>query len=286
MKSTLRKLRNSAKGRAKSFAGNSLGIGLIDSFHMDDPYRDYKTNINIGAGGWSHPNWTCLDLPSEWYHKSGETKFRPFDILKDDIPYGDGEVDLIYCSQVIEHIPESAADKLFAEFARVLAPTGGIRLIGPDARLLYHMYKDAPAHYWSHQYEWTRGPLSTEHDLSKWTPADFVVRELATPRLRHYKHAIDPVQPEQLEGKSFEELIHFLLDGLQFRYDMPGDHINWWTFEKLAGKFEKVGLQPFRSGFGQSMFPPFKEVAFFDNSHYWTSFFVDAVHADGKGSAR
>lgn len=61
-----------------------------------------------------------IDAHSAWTE-------RYFDVVDYDgktIPVADGKVDVVFSSNVLEHIPEDALQKLFTEMRRVLAPGG------------------------------------------------------------------------------------------------------------------------------------------------------------------
>jgi SAM-dependent methyltransferase len=56
----------------------------------------------------------------------------------------DGTVDLVFSSNVLEHLPEKrAVDAVLREARRVLRPGGQLVLMGPNVRLL-------PGHYWDY----------------------------------------------------------------------------------------------------------------------------------------
>ena len=65
------------------------------------------------------------------------------------LPFADGAVDLIYCSHVIEHVPNEVVANMFKEAFRVLKPGGGIRVACPDAALFLIAYENKDVEFLS-----------------------------------------------------------------------------------------------------------------------------------------
>jgi SAM-dependent methyltransferase len=82
--------------------------------------------------------WVGLDLPSSAEvaeRTRADAEFATFD--GERIPFDDGEFELVFCKQVLEHV--ARPEPLAAEVARVLAPGG--RLIGSTSQLEpYHSH--------------------------------------------------------------------------------------------------------------------------------------------------
>ncbi|QQR91010.1 MAG: hypothetical protein IPJ88_04565 [Myxococcales bacterium] len=111
---------------------------------------------------------------------------------------------------------------------------------------------------------------------------DYIVREIATPRCRYYKHAVSGMQPAEVEQLikelSYREFMERLVEGLEFRKDFPGDHINWWDEDKIIDLLKQVGFsEVYPSRRGQSMFPPLTDLDLFDSTQPNNSLFVEAV---------
>lgn len=58
----------------------------------------------------------------------------------------DHHMDVIFCSNVLEHLPREDIRHTLAEFRRVLAPTGRIVLLQPNFRYSYRQYFDDYTH--------------------------------------------------------------------------------------------------------------------------------------------
>lgn len=96
-----------------------LGCGAGDSI---DVFRRFDPAVR----------WVGLDLPSSPEvdsRRRSDAEFAVFD--GESIPFGDGEFELVYCKQVLEHVRRP--EPLLAEVARVLAPGG--HLVGSTSQL-------------------------------------------------------------------------------------------------------------------------------------------------------
>ncbi|SBV92342.1 conserved hypothetical protein [uncultured Desulfovibrio sp.] len=238
-----------------------------------------KAKINIGAGAFSAAGWTNLDFPSEWYSSRQTAEFIPFDIRKDALPFANSSITLAYCSHVIEHIEEEYIRSLFADVYRVLRPKGVFRVICPDAEALYMATKHYPQ-YWSWRDAWFQGKWrdpQTPHPK----PLDYLVREIATPRCKQYIKRMsvfpDDILKDAFETMAMDEFLNFIVHKLQFRPEAPGDHIQWYSFEKLSVALQQAGFTVIRSGFGGSVHPEMQDVTIFDTKSPMLSLYVDAI---------
>jgi predicted SAM-dependent methyltransferase len=84
-----------------------------------------KTYLNIGCGDRFHPDWVNIDMAP--YNDS----IRKVNILR-GLPFEDASFDVVYHSQVIEHIPKEKVDFFISECSRVLKSGGIIRVACPD----------------------------------------------------------------------------------------------------------------------------------------------------------
>lgn len=93
--------------------------------------------INIGCGEFPAEGWLNVDITSE------EGGPQP-DIIAsaEDMPFGDGTVGMLYAGHVLEHIEISKVPAILEEFRRVLAPTGGMLIVGPDLDRAEAYYPD------------------------------------------------------------------------------------------------------------------------------------------------
>ena len=122
------------------------------------------TRLNIGCGRSPTPGWINYDnSPSVWMarwpmlaslaarlglidrHALAFVGFcRSRNIRHADaarrIPHGDGTVDAIYASHMLEHLDRAEARAFLAECRRVLKPGGILRLTVPDLRNAAYQY--------------------------------------------------------------------------------------------------------------------------------------------------
>jgi SAM-dependent methyltransferase len=234
------------------------------------------TCINIGSGRWHHPKWTNLDLVSDWYHQDKTTSFIPFDITKDNLPFQNSTIDLAYCSHVIEHLEDERIKHFFSEVIRVLKPGGGFRVTCPDSKFLFEISKQ-PGSFWAQRHYWALGPQSSCQDLTQWTNLDFLVREIATPKCRHYLNKTHDVSNDSLGKLDYESLMNELTRNLKFNPKFPGNHINWWDIDKIRRFFSDFDTKVIHSRMEASIFKPMQDIRFFDSTAPWMSVYVDII---------
>lgn len=246
--------------------------------HTSKARKQNRVLLNIGSGNWSHDGWTNLDHLSDWYNKDQRSHhIIPYNIREDSIPYEDNTVDAIYCSHVIEHIENIHIEKLFRECFRVLKKGGIIRITCPDSEFLYNVSKTSND-YWVWRDSWFK---SEQYYDQKYKPRtiDYLVREVATPMLLHYKNSINTKDyTEAYEELSMTDFFEYLTKELVFREDYVGDHINYWNFEKTNKYLTKAGFPSvFESKYGASVFLEMQYITKFDTTHPNMSLYVEAI---------
>ncbi|MBN2396283.1 MAG: methyltransferase domain-containing protein [Candidatus Atribacteria bacterium] len=90
--------------------------------------------LNVGCGKKYHPDWINLDL------KSNSPDVVAVNLLK-GIPFPDNYFQVVYHSQVLEHIPKEKANEFVKECYRVLRPNGIMRVVVPDLENIIDEYK-------------------------------------------------------------------------------------------------------------------------------------------------
>lgn len=118
--------------------------------------------VNLGCGpsgidGWINYDWGMLPLLSKmpWLrdvliklkilsknYLVDWATIRLVDIRK-RLPLGDGSVDYIYCSHVLEHCEKYEVLNILKECHRVLKKSGILRVVLPDLNKLIKKYKNA-----------------------------------------------------------------------------------------------------------------------------------------------
>ncbi|MEO9945561.1 methyltransferase domain-containing protein [Paraglaciecola sp.] len=196
-----------------------------------------KVNLNVGAGGAPIDAFINLDVTSDWYNQHHQDlDFVEYDIRKDNLPYNDSTVDNIYCSHVIEHIENDAVERFLENSYRKLKPDGVLRIACPDAEFLYKtcLFDND---FWFWRRDWFRQNFPQKY-LNNLTQRDFLIREISTPRVRE-----DFVDQAKWTPDRMDEVLHELTQGLVFDLDNIGNHINFWTFNKLEKMGAKIGFK-------------------------------------------
>ena len=89
--------------------------------------------ISLGSGGVRFDGWTHVDADPQW---------QP-DVcmdLRDPLPFADASADFMQSEDFIGQLTLAEADAFFRECHRVLKPSGVLRLLTPDLRLLLSLY--------------------------------------------------------------------------------------------------------------------------------------------------
>ena len=81
--------------------------------------------LNVGCGTKFHRAWTNIDMVAT------DPAVQAVNLIK-GIPFAAGRFDLVYHSQVLEHIPKDKAPGFLTECMRVLKPGGILRVVVPD----------------------------------------------------------------------------------------------------------------------------------------------------------
>jgi predicted SAM-dependent methyltransferase len=90
-------------------------------------------NLNIGCGNKFHPDWHNAD----YNPVSDQVSFVD---IKKSLPYSDNSFDVIYHSQVLEHLTRIEGEYFISECFRILKPGGIIRIVVPDLENIVKEY--------------------------------------------------------------------------------------------------------------------------------------------------
>jgi SAM-dependent methyltransferase len=234
------------------------------------------TCLNVGSGGQALAGFTNLDVASEHYDRNRRGPFVQFDMRNDALPFQNASVDLIYCSHVIEHVEDEHVERFFRESARVLRKDGVLRISCPDASFLFQV-SSFPNSYWTWRWPLIAG---IGVDPTQLEQADFLTREVATSRFHESlaEHEIPHRQPilQTTDEATIEAELNRMTRGLQWNRRQIGQHINWWSYDKVvrfAGEsFRHVVRTPYRGSVSQ-----FMRTRDFDKTHPQMSLYVDCV---------
>jgi hypothetical protein len=144
------------------------------------------------------------------------------------------------------------------------------------------MRNDENWFYWDHYYETDyqhlfKGPATSVPLAERWL--HHVASELApndkTESARKY-HADEIMS--LIAEKGFEGSLDFFTGQCKFRPDRPGNHISWWTHNKVARYLREAGFSTvYRSGRNQSASPLMRNSDLFDSTHPQMSIYVEAI---------
>lgn len=189
-------------------------------------------NLNVGAGHQQISGFISLDLDSDWYRARGR-KFLEYNMLTDNLPCAGGTVDNIYCSHVIEHLPDDVVLRFLGEAHRVMRDGATLRIACPDAEFLWQV-SSFPNGYWKWREQWFTDPALNTDPTARPRRSDFFVREVATPNCALYRYRRNEVSyDDSLFESDFDTAIATVGRDLEFTTELPGDHINVWTYAKI-----------------------------------------------------
>ena len=163
----------------------------IDHFLADHPIR----KLQLGAGGVEMPGWLNTDIDPV-----GPEVF--LDAAK-PYPLPDNSIHYIFGEHVVEHVPLAAADVMFNECFRVLAPGGKLRLATPDLNRLAAILEHPNPSYIQQKFGWHRWPM-----LSPELSAVFIVNQ----ELHNWGHEFvytEAALRERLSAAGFQPITRF-----------------------------------------------------------------------------
>lgn len=233
-------------------------------------------NLNVGSGNQEIAGFMSLDLDSEWYWARGR-KFLAYNMITDQLPCNSGTVDNIYCSHVIEHLPNDVVLRFFGEAHRVLRNGGTLRIACPDAEFLWEVSAFSNG-YWKWRDQWFSDPVMATDPSVRARRSDYFVREVATPNCALYRNRRnDLTYDDTIFDKDFEAALQMVGGDLGFTAEFPGDHINAWTFAKLNEFAKSAGFTKIvRSKWGGSV-SEIMQHEDFDRTCPHMSLYVDLV---------
>jgi len=163
-------------------------------------------------------------------------------MITDELPCDNGTVDNIYCSHVIEHLPNDVVLRFLSEAHRVLRDGGTLRIACPDAEFLWEV-SSFPNGYWKWRDYWFSNPAQATDPSTRARRSDYFVREVATPNCALYRNRRNELAyDDSIFDRDFDSAMHTIGAGLEFTAEFPGDHINAWTFSKLNDFAKSAGF--------------------------------------------
>lgn len=89
--------------------------------------------LNVGCGKKFNAKWVNVDMVSNSKDVIAANLIKGF-------PFNDNQFDVVYHSQVLEHIPKDQAARFIKECYRVLKPGGILRVVVPDLENIVNEY--------------------------------------------------------------------------------------------------------------------------------------------------
>jgi len=247
---------------------------------------------NIGAGQFLHPYWTIIDKRNNCY-KDNPPPDIEFDLLSGErLPIEDNSTELIYCSHVLEHLDNKAAQNILNESYRILKEEGIIRIIVPDIELGLNAWLKNDNSF----FEFERH-LNSKRGLKK-VPSRIKIKDASIRQkfLYYFASSISEIhgdgEEERISDIKFIQLIseidekelYKFLDycinrcSLEKQRIYPINHINWFDETKLRQMLKKAGFSHiYRSGYLQSKEPVLRNKYYFDKCFYHISLYMEAI---------
>jgi predicted SAM-dependent methyltransferase len=92
-----------------------------------------KNFVNLGCGNTFHPDWLNYDLNPQ------SELVTQIDLLK-PLPFESNQIEVLYASHVLEHLPRSQAPIFLSQCATVLKKGGIVRIVVPDLEGIARKY--------------------------------------------------------------------------------------------------------------------------------------------------
>lgn len=237
-------------------------------------YQNFSASdkfANLGAGEYFyHKRWDCYDFYPRLSRYISSNYINWDFRLGQDLP---SKYKLIYVSHVIEHIPSQEFSKFIDVIKNSLLPGGGVRFVYPDADLAYNAYMEKRIDF----FEIYTSKMAKTIDYRY--PLEFLLIDfLATEKRRNdrFTEAIAQdiiAKSKTLSKKSF---LNFMTQDIYSNNESGMNHVNWFNHEKLSEVLAMKGFTVHKSAFGQSQYPPMREVPLFDGWLPCLSAFTEA----------
>jgi len=189
--------------------------------------------LNVGCGNKYHKDWINIDMVSD------SPDVKATNLIK-GIPYPDNTFDVVYHSQVLEHIPKEKALDFIKECYRVLKPGGIIRVVVPDLENIVDEYRkflneniDNHNDISEANYDWILLEMydQTVRNYSGGQMAEF----LKQPQLNNEKYVIDRI------GYVGKNTRNRYLNGSNLSNNLKMAFSSWLQFNKaLRFGFRKI----------------------------------------------
>lgn len=278
---------------------NKFGVDIV---RMQEPTKIYANSYdkfpqeslenqrfyNIGAGFFHHPYWTNVDYSTPHYESMQSHPFVQYDLMElVPLPIESDCAEVVYSSHTIEHVSDEAVANMLKEAYRILKPGGYIRLTTPDITLNYNAYKTDDRTFWTwidrHSQVGTWENLFLR-PLSEASNAQIFLHQIASQLCEididdsPPKKFTDAEIAEVFSSRSLEDGMNYFSKQCKYNPEHPGNHVSWWTEKKLISFLNEAGFTDcYKSGYGQSLCPPLRDISLFDNTYPAISLYIEAT---------
>jgi len=213
----------------KLFGYQFIKTKLRGNYIDSKEFNKNDLNLNIGSGGISYPFFINLDMPSKHYEPSHEGhKFIAYNLIKDELPFKNDSVSNIYCSHVVEHCTDEHVQKLFYECIRVLKKKGILRLTCPDSKFLYEVCS-FENEFWRKREHVIKKLRQEKNSVDRY---DYIIERIASNKSRLNTPEYTEIH-SKIKSMKYEETMDFLTRDNKQDINKPGNHINFFDYEKL-----------------------------------------------------
>jgi SAM-dependent methyltransferase len=247
-----------------------------------------KRFYNFGAGNWRHQYWTNVDYSSDYYAYPSSLIDINWDIsLLQPIPVETGSAELVFCSHTVEHLQNHHIDHMLAEACRILKPGGIARVTCPNAELLYWAFMRQDGDVARH-YGYDVSYFDIENSFTPKRMTIYMLNEIATQLVQGagpdrlnclYQEKCEEIQ-RIFDTMPMTEAFDHFMNCIDFEAHKlsPGNHVNWWTNEKLSAALRRAGFKHvIVSIAGASISPVMRNREVFDYMLPTSSIFVEAI---------
>lgn len=206
--------------------------------------------VNIGGGAWYQRGWQNIDCyaPDPYVDARLDLRDQP------DLPFPDGSCEVIFCSHVLEHVPDDATRHALGEMARILAPDGLVRIVVPDLEAALVAYREGDADFFDRGGARCVGP----------TLEAKLVNLIASYRMGDHRGG-PPVEAdevrERVASSTPEEFVRWCVSRIPPEAEQR-DHVNAYDAARLAALGAAAGLTLTRSSYRASADPEMRGPAF------------------------
>lgn len=249
--------------------------------YFNELYEGNSYNVNIGGGQRSsYYNWFNLDCTD---NKKKDKNFINFNFFeKKPFPFQDNQVDIIYCSHVLEHLTDDIGEYILKESKRVLRSGGLIRIVVPDWDLAVEAYLRKDLRFFEEFYKKNRiYEDAKENDCENYIEYA-ILRFFATQLCvrKNPNNYLDKLEIFREKSKSeITQLASKILESINLNIQMenPQSHINFYNFKKISDILAKFNFKNItKSQYGYSENPKLRDLRYFDDCRPEKSLFVEA----------